>query len=166
MTARSRLLPDTDPTGAVSPRSGENMREATTAPPLVWSRAFPAIPVCAREARRFLSAILSGCPGTDNAILCLSELVTNAIVHSRSCAPGGRFFVHVYRHENVLRVEVSDQGGPWAEVPPGDDGRGGRGLLIVARATSPGGRSGSRWSAGDWPQCWLSGPAAGRPGRW
>jgi len=118
------------------------MREATTAPPLVWSRAFPAIPVCAREARRFLSAILSGSPAADNAILCLSELVTNAIVHSRSRAPGGRFFVHVYRRENVLRVEVSDQGGPWAQAPPGADGRGGRGLLIVARVARAWGRTG------------------------
>jgi anti-sigma regulatory factor (Ser/Thr protein kinase) len=108
------------------------MREATTAAPLVWSRAFPAIPVCAREARRFLAAILNGCPAADNATLCLSELVTNAIVHSRSSAPGGRFLVHVYRRGDVVRVEVSDQGGPWSAAPPAADGRGGRGLLIVA----------------------------------
>jgi anti-sigma regulatory factor (Ser/Thr protein kinase) len=132
------------------------MREATTAPPLVWSRAFPAIPLCAREARRFLSAILSGSPGADNAILCLSELVTNAIVHSRSRAPGGRFFVHVYRRENVLRVEVSDQGGPWAEIPPGTDSGGGRGLLLVARLSRCWGRSGDESGRTIWfeMECW------------
>jgi anti-sigma regulatory factor (Ser/Thr protein kinase) len=138
------------------------MREATTAPPLLWSRAFPAIPVCTREARRFLAAILTGCPDADNAILCLSELVTNAIVHSRSRAPGGRFFVHVYRRENVLRVEVSDQGGPWAPLPtsapPGADGGGGggRGLLIVARLARCWGRTGGESGRTIWfeMECW------------
>jgi anti-sigma regulatory factor (Ser/Thr protein kinase) len=132
------------------------MREATTAPPLVWSRAFPAIPVCARGARRFLSAILSGSPAADNAILCLSELVTNAIVHSRSRVPSGRFFVQVYRCENVLRVEVSDQGGSWAEAPLGAEGRGGRGLLIVARLARSWGRIGDESGRTIWfeMECW------------
>jgi anti-sigma regulatory factor (Ser/Thr protein kinase) len=132
------------------------MREATTAAPLVWSRAFPAVPVCAREARRFLAAILNGCPAADNVILCLSELVTNTIVHSRSRAPGGRFLVHVYRRENVVRVEVSDQGGPWAAGPPAADGGGGRGLLIVARLARAWGRSGdeSGWTIWFEMECW------------
>ena len=54
------------------------MREAATARLLVWSRAFPAIPAQVREARQFLSAILDGRPSADDAIVCLSELVTNA----------------------------------------------------------------------------------------
>jgi anti-sigma regulatory factor (Ser/Thr protein kinase) len=112
--------------------------------------------VCAREARRFLAAILNGCPAADNVILCLSELVTNTIVHSRSRAPGGRFFVHVYRRENVVRVEVSDQGGPWAAGPPAADGGGGRGLLIVARLARAWGRSGdeSGWTIWFEMECW------------
>jgi hypothetical protein len=53
------------------------MRETSTAPLIGWSRSFPATPEQAGEARRFLAAILDGHPA-DDAILCLSELVTNA----------------------------------------------------------------------------------------
>ena len=61
------------------------MRETSTAPLIGWSRRFPATPEQAGEARRFLAAILDGHPA-DDAILCLSELVTNATLHSRSAA--------------------------------------------------------------------------------
>lgn len=64
------------------------MRETSTAPLTGWSRHFPATPEQAGEARRFLAAILDGRPA-DDAILCLSELVTNATIHSRSAQPGG-----------------------------------------------------------------------------
>jgi len=124
------------------------MREATTVPLLVWSRAFPAVPAQVREAREFLSAILDGCSAADDAVLCVSELAANAIVHSRSRAPGGQFLVRVRRHGDDLRVEVTDQGGPWAQ-PADTDQRGGRGLLIVDRLTRSWGRAGddrSRWT--------------------
>ena len=51
-------------------------RHATAAPPLAWSRAFPATPEQVREARRFLAGILGGSPAADDAILCLSDLAT------------------------------------------------------------------------------------------
>ncbi len=88
------------------------MRETTTAPLITWSRAFPAAPAHAREARQFLAAILDGRPA-DDAILCLSELVTNAAIHSRSRERGGCLSVRVQPHGGHLRVEVHDQGGPW-----------------------------------------------------
>ena len=91
------------------------MCETTAAPLLVWSRVFPAIPAQVREARQFLSAILDGRPLADDAIVCLSELVTNANAHSRSREPDGHFCVRVQLHGSHLRVEVSDQGGPWAQ---------------------------------------------------
>jgi anti-sigma regulatory factor (Ser/Thr protein kinase) len=117
------------------------MRETTTAPPLAWSRAFPAIPAQAREARRFLAAILDGRPAADEAILCLSELVTNATVHSHS-RNGGHYTVRAELHDRHLRVEVQDEGGPWTW--PGDaDERHGRGLLIVSQLARDWGRHGS-----------------------
>ena len=70
------------------------MRETSTAPLIGWSRSFPATPEQAREARRFLAAILDGHPA-DDAILCLSELVTNATIHSQSHQPGGCLTVRV-----------------------------------------------------------------------
>jgi len=67
------------------------MRETSSAPLITWSRDFPALPEQAREARRFLASLLDGHPAADDAVLCLSELVTNACLHSRSRQPGGRY---------------------------------------------------------------------------
>jgi serine/threonine-protein kinase RsbW len=122
------------------------MRKITTAPALAWSRAFPATPAQAGEARRFLAGILDGRPAADEAVLCLSELATNATMHSRSC-DGGHYTVRAVLHGQRLRVEVHDQGGPWTWRGDGD-GRHGRGLLIVSRLARDWGRGGD--SAAGW----------------
>jgi hypothetical protein len=131
------------------------MHQTTTAPPLAWSRAFPAVPAQVREARQFLSAILDGRPAAADAILCLSELVTNASVHSRSREPGGHFRVRIQLHGSHLRLEVSDEGGPWTQPDTTDE----RTAAAYSSSTNwpaagdapgmtrPGGRSGLRWSA-------------------
>jgi two-component sensor histidine kinase len=65
--------------------------------------------------------------------LCVSELATNAVLHSNSGQPGGSFIVRAAVHgDGRLRIEVTDQGGPWAPRPDHDAGHG-RGLLIVGR---------------------------------
>jgi anti-sigma regulatory factor (Ser/Thr protein kinase) len=107
-----------------------------------WSRAFPATAAQVREARRFLADVLDGGPEADDATLCLSELVTNATVHSRSRRPGGHFTVHAAIHAGLLRVEVRDEGGPWTWPGRNRGGQHGRGLLIVAQLAHDWGRSG------------------------
>ena len=97
------------------------MRETSTAPLIGWSRAFPASPEQIREARQFLAGILDACPTTDDAILCLSELVTNATIHSRSREPGGHFRVRAETRGSHVRVEVWDQGGPWEQTARDDE---------------------------------------------
>ena len=95
---------------------------------------FPADASQVGAARAFLSALLAGCPAADEAVLCLSELATNAIMHSRSRDPGGSFTVRAHLDGQRLRVEVGDQGGPWQS--PGRisaDEQNGRGLLIVGQ---------------------------------
>jgi serine/threonine-protein kinase RsbW len=132
------------------------MHQTTTAPLLVWSCAFPAIPAQVREARQFPSAILDGRPATSDAILCLSEVVTNATVHSRSREPDGHFSVRIQMHDSHLRVEVSDQGGPWTQ-PDTTDERNGRGLLIVdqlARAWGCTGNAQTGWTIWFEMECW------------
>ena len=94
------------------------MRETSTAPLIGWSRAFPATAAQVREARQFLAGILDGRQAADDAILCLSELATNATIHSRSREPGGHFRVRAERHGSHVRVEVTDQGGPWEQSQP------------------------------------------------
>jgi anti-sigma regulatory factor (Ser/Thr protein kinase) len=100
----------------------------------VWSRTFPANSAHVRDARRFLATILDGHPKADDALLCLSELATNAVVHSRSRQPGGSFTVRTHLDSRHLRVEVCDQGGPWHTLTRTyADEQKGRGLLIVSQ---------------------------------
>lgn len=98
-------------------------------PPLTWTRTFPGTPDQVRQARRFLAAILNGHPVTDNASACLSELASNAVIHSRSAMPGGTFTVRMRRSGARIRIEVTDDGGRWGEPP--DDPEHGRGLFVV-----------------------------------
>jgi len=115
---------------------------ATTAPPLAWSRAFLGCPRQVAEARRFVAGLLDGCPPADDAVLCSSELASNAVLHSNSRQRGGSFIVRVeISPGDCLRVEVEDQGGPWTQ-PGRADGQHGRGLLIVSCLTRDWGISG------------------------
>jgi transcriptional regulator with XRE-family HTH domain/anti-sigma regulatory factor (Ser/Thr protein kinase) len=120
---------------------GSHMRQSGTTPIIAWSRTFLATPDRVREARQFLTGILDGGPATDDAVLCLSELVTNACLHSDSHEPGGKYTVCAQLNDGTLKVEVSDSGGPWtwSDYP---DEQHGRGLLIVAQLAQAWGRTG------------------------
>ncbi len=121
-----------------------------TTRPRVRYQQFPARADQADRARQLLAGILDGQQWADDALVCLSELVTNAIVHSRSREPGGSFTVRAQLGSDRLRVEVCDQGGPWhAATRTSDDTQNGRGLLIVSQlATRWGceGRSQTGWN--------------------
>jgi anti-sigma regulatory factor (Ser/Thr protein kinase) len=126
---------------------------AAAAPP-VTAQVFPGDAGQVRAARRFLAAVLDGCPAAADALLCLSELATNAVLHSYSSHPGGRFTVRATRRAGSVRVEVADGGGPWGHERDGD-GQSGRGLLIVAELAGRWGRedgAGRRtmWFEMDW----------------
>ncbi|MDA8372135.1 MAG: ATP-binding protein [Nocardiopsaceae bacterium] len=68
-----------------------------------------------------------------DAELCVSELVTNAVTHTRSTWAGGVVWVRVEFHPDHLRITVRDNGSD--EVPTvggaGIDAEGGRGLALV-----------------------------------
>jgi anti-sigma regulatory factor (Ser/Thr protein kinase) len=79
--------------------------------------------------REFLRDRWQGEPG-EVAELLLSELVTNALIHTRRGA-----VVTVSVAPAKLRVEVRDfvSGMPLSYVPKADDGTHGRGLMLVQR---------------------------------
>ncbi len=112
------------------------MHQPPAAPPAVrpWqvttARAFPAVPGQVSAARRFLAALTEAFPAADDALLCLSEVATNAIQHSHSARPGGQFTVRATYAPGHLRVEVEDDGGPW-QPQAGHHEHGGRGLAIL-----------------------------------
>jgi serine/threonine-protein kinase RsbW len=119
------------------------MRETSATPLVAWSRGFPAAPEQVREARQFLATILEGRSAADDALLCLSELVTNAVVHSKSGERAGQITVRAQLHGSHLRVEVTDQGGPWTARPSDPAGLHGRGLAILSRLVDAWGRVGN-----------------------
>src|SRR6266702_2378355 len=107
------------------------------------ARGSSAVVRCASVAAAIsgrLAALLAGHPVADDAVLCLSELATNASVHSRSRQPGGSYSIRTAAGPAVVRVEVTDQGGPW-HVSDGDSCRG-RGLAVVAALASSWGVTG------------------------
>jgi anti-sigma regulatory factor (Ser/Thr protein kinase) len=111
---------------------------AAAAPPVI-AHVFPGDAGQVRAARRFLAGLLDGCPAADDALLCVSELATNAVLHSRSGRPGGRFTVCAKVRAGSVRVAVADEGGPWGHERD-SGGQGGRGLLIVGELASRWGR--------------------------
>jgi anti-sigma regulatory factor (Ser/Thr protein kinase)/DNA-binding XRE family transcriptional regulator len=120
---------------AVTDRAAEprELRMRSSGPLSSWlcSRVFAARPDQVREARAFLGRMLHGCPLIYETQLICSELVTNAVRHSRSALPGGQVTVRAeVRQHDYTWLEVEDQGGDWIEQS--HDGDSGRGLEIVA----------------------------------
>ncbi|MFJ9682927.1 ATP-binding protein [Streptomyces sp. NPDC101194] len=71
----------------------------------------------------------------DDVLLCVSELVTNALLHGVPPGRGFRVRLSLEPGDGVLRVEVHDSGdGEVCPVAadPAPDAEGGRGLLLVA----------------------------------
>jgi anti-sigma regulatory factor (Ser/Thr protein kinase) len=100
-------------TDTTSHRSPHTISRAHT-----WTREFPARPDQVGQARKFLALALEGCPVTDDAVLCLSELASNSVLHSESRRPEGVFTVRAEMQlGDYLRAEVRDEGGPWDEHP-------------------------------------------------
>lgn len=111
------------------------MNETIQLPPLCerfFRRERRSVP----GARRFAYETLAGwglaeAERTEDVLLCVSELATNALVHG--VPPGRHFRVFLRRggRGDALRVEVHDSGGGIPRVVDDAD-EGGRGLLLVA----------------------------------
>jgi len=121
------------------------------------AETFGADPGSARAARVWSVPFLRTWAGAamGDALVVLSELVTNAIVHG-----SGPIEVHLRHRDDILRIEVSDQArGVVAVADRGPDALGGRGLLLVRElAAAWGVETGERGKT-----VWAELPA-GRPG--
>jgi anti-sigma regulatory factor (Ser/Thr protein kinase) len=102
--------------------------------PLYWRRTFPGDPRQARAVRRFAAALLADLRCLDDVLLAADELVANALRHTKSGGLGGAFVVEICVGEGVVRLAVSDEGGPSEPVPGEADelAESGRGLRMVA----------------------------------
>jgi anti-sigma regulatory factor (Ser/Thr protein kinase) len=100
---------------------------------------FPGLPVQLARARRFVARALDGCPVLDEAVLCVSELASNAIIHTRT-GQGGQFEVVVWRGPGSACIAVIDDGSETRPAPrrpaPGDLAESGHGLAVVQNLTA------------------------------
>ena len=89
-----------------------------------------------RAARVFTrTALTEHHPCAAVAVLLVSELVTNSMLHSDSRRPGGTITITVTGTPDSALVEVRDAGGTSVPVLTGADGtlsEGGRGLRLVS----------------------------------
>ena len=106
---------------------------ALAAPLSTHERTFPARPDQVREARLFMAGILAGGPLADDAVLCVSELASNCVLHSASGRQSGTFAVRAQVRDGHVWLTVVDDADPWGE--PTRDGRA-HGLDIVRELAS------------------------------
>jgi serine/threonine-protein kinase RsbW len=115
--------------------SGLPSRVAVPAAPVI--RVLPGIPESATAARQLMRQLLGdGHPVADTAMLLISELVTNSVMHSRSRRPGGTVTVAVCAGPASVLIQVRDDGGPSEPRLPG--ARGGLGAEAGAESDEHG----------------------------
>lgn len=115
------------------------------APEEGWFVQLPGAPESIAVAREFTRKILHSCPNIDAIALVVSELTTNAVLHSRS-GQGGTFRLWLLPINQGIAVFVYDDGPPTgATFDRGDVEDFGRGLQIVEHFATAWG------SAGDTP---------------
>ncbi|WP_435846978.1 ATP-binding protein [Streptomyces eurythermus] len=124
--------------GGIPARAGSGLMEGAPLQGGAAGRRFrfelAAHPGSVAQARRLTQARLSGwavCADTcDSAALVISELVTNAIVHTAS----SRVVCELHDHDDMVRIAVRDEGCAPGEPHPSPqrpDEEHGRGLLLV-----------------------------------
>lgn len=92
----------------------------------------PALPDAAREARSFIRSIFREHPRIDDALLSVSELVTNAVRHGPT---GDRLEIVIDRRESAIRVSVHQRAGSFRVDRSQRTGFGGLGLMIVEKVS-------------------------------
>ncbi|MGW0657554.1 ATP-binding protein [Streptodolium elevatio] len=120
------------------------------APEEGWYVQLPGVPESIPVAREFTRSSLKGCPNVDAIALVVTELATNAVLHSRS-GQGGSVRVWLFPLGGGIAVFVYDDGpATGTTFDRGDIADYGRGLKIVEHFAL-------RWgSAGDTPGSHLA----------
>ena len=101
---------------------------------LLGKLTLPGLPEHVRDARHFVARLTgAGHANADAALLLTSELVTNAVLHSKSGLPGGTVDLAVATRAGCLLVSVTDNGSDTGLPKAGGDpgGEHGNGLLLV-----------------------------------
>ncbi|MFI6335903.1 ATP-binding protein [Streptomyces sp. NPDC050535] len=101
----------------------------------VWGLTCPGFPEEVSRARRWTRDILRGSPLAEDAEVIVSELSTNAILHTASGQESGSFHLALAVSAQVVALSVTDGGGngnaPKVEHQD-EDAEHGRGLGMVS----------------------------------
>ncbi|MEU6714175.1 ATP-binding protein [Nonomuraea sp. NPDC046802] len=123
---------------------------------MVFPGTHRSVPLARHCVEKVLT--MAGHRNVDNVKLVISELVSNAVMHSRSAQPGGQVTVMVTEIGDALaRVEVTDEGPIIVPRPrvPSDGDCCGRGLHIVEELSA---RWGVRLESLAWKTMWAEVP--------
>lgn len=127
---RSSVPAGTLPSGSLAQLAGAGAWMVATPK----RRVFPGTADQVAVARSFVARVLHGCPVADDATLCVSELASNAIRHTRSGCHG-KFQVVIWRGLSSVCVAVLDEGSDSTPEPAGGTSgvlaESGHGLLTV-----------------------------------
>ena len=136
-----------------------------------WTRDFKGRPELLTEVRQFTRSVAGDRGGADLMEMVASELAGNAIQHSDSGGPGGKFTLQVADHQDRWQIRVIDEGGPTephiceaASIESvedldklGDEAEAGRGLAMVASVSSAWGVLGDHTSRVVWAEILMAG---------
>ena len=142
MKDKQAAQPATTPT--VLATKALDVRHSPAAQPEVATQVFPGRHDQVARARAFVRAVLGPVPVADEAVLLVSELCTNALLHTAS-GYDGTFEVAVYLGSLSVRIEVRDGGAaqaPSVRQPVGPFAEYGRGLDLVELLSDRWGYSG------------------------
>lgn len=126
-----------------------------------WCRTLPGTGRQVGVVRRLIAGYLDNRPEAEIAQFIASELVTNALRHTRSGHPDGHFRLTLDARDDLLVIAVTDQGGPAAPPQvrhPDPDAVGGRGLYLVEDLSTLWGVYGDRDSGTVWALLHLASP--------
>ena len=123
-----------------------------------WRKVFRGEERQLGTMRRWLASLLPAVPARDDVILVATELASNAICHTAS-GRGGRFTVEITWWQSVVRVGVTDCGGPeQPQVVDDPASERGRGLLLVTGLSLRTGACGNHQGRLVWADVRWDGP--------
>jgi anti-sigma regulatory factor (Ser/Thr protein kinase) len=129
----ARPGPSPSATSSLSPMPSLSPMASPVRAPLL--RVLPGRPESASAARQIARQVLGdGNPATETAMLLVSELVTNSVMHSKSGEPGGSVTVALCSGPAGILIQVRDDGGPsepCVSAVPAGGAEHGYGLLLV-----------------------------------
>src|SRR3954468_2011586 len=119
---------------AIESADDEDRITSTSDRPRFEVMLFPGIPRVVSAARHVLEDLLGADhPALDDALVCQSELITNALRYTDSGQDGGQIRIEVaYDREHTTVRVVDDGGSPTVPHLKDEPDESGRGLGIVA----------------------------------